>query len=108
MKNTFGIIPFKTLGIMEKFAKNAKGKWLLYKMNPDFGKTTALNKNLGITSFSSQIPQDKVAFIIKSQNERWEDEVVAWYSEKTFISNLANNRLPSDTVQLTPSAEIKF
>lgn len=99
MENSFGIIPFKTLGIMEKFAKNAKGKWLLYKMNPDFGKNTFSNKTLGISGFSSEIPGDKIAFIIKSQNEKHEDEITIWYSEKTFISNFANNKLPTSTDQ---------
>lgn len=94
MENSFGIIPFKTLGIMEKFAKNARGKWLLYKMNPNFGKSNLINKTLGVSEFSSEIPGDKVAFIIKSQNEKNEDEITIWYSEKTFISNFANNKFP--------------
>lgn len=93
MENSFGIVPFKTLGIMEKFAKNAKGKWLLYKINPNFGKNTESNKNLEISEFSSEIPGDKVAFIIKSKNEKNQDEITVWYSEKTFISNFANNKI---------------
>lgn len=92
MENSFGIVPFKTLGIMEKFAKNAKGKWLLYRINPNFGKNISFNKNLGVSEFSSEIPGDKVAFIIKSQNEKNQDEITIWYSEKTFISNFANNK----------------
>lgn len=93
MKNSFGIIPFKSLGIMEKFAKNGNGKWLLYKMNPYFCKQATLseNRNLGIASFSTEIPGDKVAFIIKSQNSKNEDEITIWYSEKIFLSNFTSN-----------------
>lgn len=94
---SFGIVPFKSLGIMEKFAKNARGKWLLYKMNPNFGKSNLANKTLGVSEFSSEIPGDKVAFIIKSQNEKKEDEITIWYSEKTFISNFANNRISNNS-----------
>lgn len=108
MKHTFGIIPFKTLGIMEKFAKNGRGKWLLYKMNPNFGKNEPANKSLGITDFASQIPGDKVAFIIKSQNERNEDEITIWYSEKNFISNFANNKMPTPANNIEPSEEMRF
>ena len=95
MKNSFGIVPFKTLGIMDRFAKNGNGKFLLYRMNPFFRKTTSSveQKNLGIKEFSSGIKDDKVAIIIKSQNEKDEDEVIIWYSEKNFISNFANNRI---------------
>ncbi|MDR3030890.1 MAG: hypothetical protein LBU35_00700 [Holosporales bacterium] len=96
MKDSFGIVPFKTLGIMESFAKNGYGKWLLYRMNPSFGNPTVspAQKNLGITEFSSALSDDKVAIIIKSQNSKNEDEIILWYSEKVFIANFANNKAP--------------
>jgi prepilin-type N-terminal cleavage/methylation domain-containing protein len=99
IKQSFGIVPFKTLGIMEKFAKNGNGKWLLYRVNPLFGSSVSLleQKNLGISEFSSSIPDDKVAIIIKSQSHKNEDELVIWYSEKTFIANFANNKTPTRT-----------
>lgn len=90
MKNSFGIIPFKSLGIMEKFAKDGNGRWLLYKMNPNFCNLNSQNSNLDVKEFSSDIAGDKVAFIIKSQNSAGVDETTVWYSEKTFISNFMN------------------
>jgi hypothetical protein len=95
MKGSFGIVPFNTIGIMERFAKNGKGKWLLYRMNPSFGQSVSSEplKNLGISEFHSEIKDDKVALIIKSQNSKSEDEIVIWYSEKSFVSNLMNGTL---------------
>ena len=92
MKNSFGIIPFKSLGIMEKFAKDGNGRWILYKMNPDFGKLkfTSSDKSLGIKDFYSEIAGDRVAFIIKTKNVKNEDELTIWYSEKNFIANYTN------------------
>lgn len=89
MKHSFGIIPFKSLGIMEKFAKDGNGHWMLYKMNPNFGKVifSSEDKSLGVSEFSSELPNDRVAFIIKSKNSKNEDEITIWYSEKTFVSN---------------------
>ncbi len=68
MKDSFGIIPFKSLGIMEKFAKDGNGRWLLYKMNPKFGEF----------AFSPDMNR-RFAFIIKSQNAKKEDEASIWY-----------------------------
>ena len=92
MKNSFGIIPFKSLGIMEKFAKDGNGRWLLFKMNPNFGKSVfeSEDKSLGVKEFSSEIPDDRLAFIIKAQNAKNEDEISIWYSEHTFIANYTN------------------
>ncbi len=92
MKHSFGIIPFKTLGIMEKFAKDGHGRWLLYKMNPNFCKSifTSEDKSLGVTEFSSEIPDDRIAFIIKAKNAKNEDELSIWYSEHAFIANYTN------------------
>jgi hypothetical protein len=93
-QNSFGIVPFKTLGIMERFAKDGNGRWLLYKMNPFFGKPPPANsqRTLGITEFAPDSTDDKVAIIIKSQNSAGNDETVIWYSEKNFIANYAGNR----------------
>jgi prepilin-type N-terminal cleavage/methylation domain-containing protein len=107
MKNSFGIIPFKSLGIMENFAKNGKGKWLLYRMNPFFGQITSSlqHKNLDIAEFSSEIPDDKVAIIIKEQNnDDGKNEITVWYSEKNFIANFLNNRViqkPANTIGIS-------
>lgn len=92
MKHSFGIIPFKSLGIMEKFAKDGNGRWLLYKMNPNFGKSVfeSEDKSLGVKEFNSEIPEDRVAFIIKTKNAKNEDELSIWYSEHTFIANYTN------------------
>ena len=110
MKHSFGIIPFKSLGIMEKFAKDGNGHWMLYKVNPDFGKVvfSPENKSLGITDFSSELPNDRVAFIIKSKNSKNEDEITIWYSEKTFVSNFTklNNQTISE-VQKAESEPVK-
>ncbi|MDR2459121.1 MAG: prepilin-type N-terminal cleavage/methylation domain-containing protein [Holosporales bacterium] len=94
MKDTFGCIPFKTLGIMEKFSKNGNGKKLLYRMNPHFGQSsTTANVTLGISEFHSDIKDDKVAIIIKSQDANGRDEIVVWYSEKSFIANFMNGTM---------------
>ena len=92
MKNSFGIIPYKTLGIMEKFAKDGNGRWLLYKMNPNFCKAVfvAEDKSLGVPEFSSEIPDDRLAFIIKAKNAKNEDELSIWHSEHAFIANYTN------------------
>lgn len=89
MQCSFGIVPFKSLGIMEKFAKDGKGKWLLYRVNPNFGKPvfSKENKSLGVADFSSDLPGDRVAFVVKSQNSKNEDELIVWYSEQTFVAN---------------------
>lgn len=81
MKNSFGIIPFKSLGIMEKFAKDGNGRWLLYKMNPNLGKSIYApeDKSLGATEFSSKIPTNKLAFVIKVKNAKNEDELSVEY-----------------------------
>jgi hypothetical protein len=99
--NTFGIVPFKSLGIMEGFAKNGNGKWLLYMLNPSFGKAvqSSQQKNLGISDFSSDIIDDKIAIILKSQNNEGIDEIVIWYSEKNFIANFGGNKVFSKKSQ---------
>ena len=103
IKKEFGIVPFKSLGIMEKFAKNGNGKWLLYKMNPFFCKkgVSKDQASLGVKEFVSDLQEDKVAIIIKSVNKNDEDEVVVWYSEKNFIANFANNKQPQQKVLKT-------
>ncbi|MDR1034606.1 MAG: type II secretion system GspH family protein [Holosporales bacterium] len=90
----FGLIPFKALGIMERFAKDGNGRWLLYQMNPFFGKSVSSDqqRNLGITEFASDSIDDKVAIVIKSQGSDGSDETIIWYSEKNFIANYAGNR----------------
>ena len=105
MQNLFGLVPFKSLGIMEKFAKDGNGRWLLYKMNPNFGKTifTAEDKTIGISDFNSDIPGDRVAFIIKVKNIKNEDEQTIWYSERTFVANYTN--LTSKTLSTLQQAE---
>ena len=107
MKNSFGIVPFKTLGIMEKFAKTSNGMWILYKMNPAFGNK-AIKDNLGISDFSGKINDDKIAIILKTQNSRGEDSLTVWYSEKNFIANFANNKLPPQNVGKTALPAAKF
>ncbi len=105
MQNSFGLVPFKSLGIMEKFVKDGNGRWLLYKMNPNFGKTifTAEDKTIGISDFNSDIPGDRVAFIIKVKNIKNEDEQTIWYSERTFVANYTN--LTSKTLSTLQQAE---
>ena len=92
MENSFGIIPFRSLGIMEKFAKDGNGRWILYKVNPNFGKTvfSEEDRNIGITDFDSDIPGDRVAFVIKTTNAKNEDEITIWFSERTFVANYTN------------------
>jgi prepilin-type N-terminal cleavage/methylation domain-containing protein len=94
MKNNCGIIPFKTLGIMERSAKDGNGQWLTYRMNFAFGSkaTSGYQKNLGIAEFTPESADDKVAIVITSQNESGQDEVIIWYSERNFIANYAGNR----------------
>ncbi|MDR3224424.1 MAG: prepilin-type N-terminal cleavage/methylation domain-containing protein [Holosporales bacterium] len=102
LKDTFGIIPFKSIGVMEKLARDGKGRWLSYRMNPSFGgQTTSIQqKNLGILEFASDIKDDKVAIILKSQ-----DGNVTWYSESSFVSSFMNgfNRqqapIPTNTIE---------
>ncbi|MDR1332931.1 MAG: type II secretion system GspH family protein [Holosporales bacterium] len=103
MKGTFGLVPFKTIGIMEKFIKGGNGKNLLYRMNPHFGKsvTSDANLNLGIAEFHSDIKDDKVAIIIKSQDNKGMDEIVVWYSEKSFVANFMNGVMKPKTVVQT-------
>jgi prepilin-type N-terminal cleavage/methylation domain-containing protein len=94
MQNSFGVVPFKSIGIMEKFAKNGTGKWLLYKMNPYFCKKAPSEsyRTLGVPDFSSAIPNDKVAFVIQSPTESGNAEITVWYGEKSFITNFTNGR----------------
>ena len=107
MKHSFGLIPFKSLGIMEKFAKDGNGHWMLYKMNPNFGKVVfaSEDKKLGISDFDSDIPGDRVAFIIKSKNSKNEDELTIWYSERTFVDNYT--KLTNDTICTSQNSKTK-
>lgn len=84
MKDSFGIIPFKSLGIMEKFAKDGNGRWLLYKINPKFGKPKFVKPE---TKSSGRY--DDLAFIIKSQNAKNEDETLISYNETTLLALVA-------------------
>jgi prepilin-type N-terminal cleavage/methylation domain-containing protein len=94
LKDTFGCVPFRTLGIMEKFSKSGNGKRLLYRMNPHFGKSSiGANVTLGIGEFHSDIKDDKVAIIIKSQDSNGRDETVVWYGERSFIANFMNGTM---------------
>ncbi|MDR2667378.1 MAG: type II secretion system GspH family protein [Holosporales bacterium] len=110
MKNAFGFIPFKSLGIMEKFAKNGRGQWLLYKMNPFFGHVASSPqyKNLGVADFFSEIPGDKVAILIKEQNDGDnKGGIIVWYGEKSFIANFMNNKIirePDSTTGISTGA----
>jgi prepilin-type N-terminal cleavage/methylation domain-containing protein len=107
MKNSFGIVPFRTIGIMEKFAKNGKGKRLFYKMNPLFGQPVSQGqaRNLGISEFHSEIKDDKVAFVLKSQDNKGKDEIVIWLSEKSFVSNYMNGVIMKKSIVKTESIE---
>ena len=97
MKNSFGIIPFKSLGIMEKFAKDCNGRWLLYKMNSKLCRTifASEDKSLGDMEFSSNIPSNELAFVIKVQNANNEEELSVEYDLKK-LSHLSAKllRLP--------------
>jgi prepilin-type N-terminal cleavage/methylation domain-containing protein len=88
LKDSFGIIPFKTLGIMEQFAKDGNGRWLLYQMSHEKSK-----KSLGISDFDPKI-NDKVFVIIKSLNTEGNTDAIVWYSEKNFGANFALKRPP--------------
>ncbi len=99
----FGTVPYKTLGIMEKFVKDGYGNWLKYKVHPDFGVKISkyyklANKNLGISEdeFDSYVQNDKVAFIIKYTSNNQEHTI--WYSENNFVQIFANGKIES-TVQ---------
>lgn len=74
----FGIVPYKTLGIMEKFARDGAGKWLRYRMNPGFA-TQGHSVDMGLPEFSPTTI-DKVAFIIKTED----GSRLFWISEKNF------------------------
>ena len=92
----FGIVPYKTLGIMEKFVKDGYGNWLKYKVHPDFGVKISkyykmANKNLGVEDFDSYVQNDKVAFIIKYTSNSQEHTI--WYSENNFVQIFANGKI---------------
>ena len=89
-KTDFGIVPYKSLGIMEKYAKDGYGNWLLYKLNPDVGKLVNNNRNLGIQEFDSEVKSDKVAFIIKYTTNKQEN--IIRYSEYNFAHIFANGK----------------
>ena len=101
-KLDFGIIPYKSLGIMEKYAKDGYGNWLLYKLNPDIGKTTIKNRNLGIQEFNSEMKNDRVAFIIKYTINK--NENIVWYSENNFARIFANGKIQKNN---TPQKQDK-
>jgi prepilin-type N-terminal cleavage/methylation domain-containing protein len=97
MKDTFGFVPYKTLGMMERMVKNGDGIMFMYKMNPMFKKSISdkLQKDLGVSEFASEISGDKVAIILKSVNKDGKDDMVVWYSEKNFIANyVIGNKQP--------------
>ncbi|MDR0552800.1 MAG: hypothetical protein LBG13_01770 [Holosporales bacterium] len=83
----FGRVPFETVGIMESFAKDGNGNWILYKANPYFGRMTADPEliNLGVREFSGA-SGDKVAFILKSVSSTNAELYKIWYSENNFTA----------------------
>ncbi len=93
MKNSFGIIPFKSLGIMEKSAKDGNGRWLLYKMNAKFCKPKS-----GKSGTKLPDRYDDLAFIIKSQNVKNEDEILISYNETTLLALVAKFSRIYDTL----------
>ena len=99
LKNTFGIVPFKTLGIMEKFAKDGRGRWITYRMNPYFGESFSppWANDIGVQSFSSS-SGDKVAFVIRSIDETGNTQQEIWYSENNFKAKFGIN-ISSQTQQ---------
>lgn len=91
----FGIVPYKSLGIMEKYAKDGYGNWLLYKLNPDIGKKYRVkDKNLGINEFDSDDDNDKVILVIKYYTNK--KEHIIWYSENNFAKIFANGRIDNN------------
>lgn len=65
----FGKVPFEKLGIMEKFAKDGNGKWLLYKL--DFQITENAIENFN----------DKKLFFIKG------GDIEEWRGARLFLHN---------------------
>lgn len=94
MAGKYGIVPFKSLGIMEQFAKDGKGRWIKYKMNPFFNKNTTNPEyiNLGVKDFESD-HKDKVAFIIKTEDENGKETQVFWISERNFKLMFKNEKV---------------
>lgn len=96
----FGIIPYKSLGIMEKYAKDGYGNWLLYKLNPDIGRYTVKDRTLGIKEFDSDDDNDKVVLVIKYYTNK--NEHIIWYSENNFARIFANGKIYNNNNEFAP------
>lgn len=82
----FGHVPFKELGIMERFAKDGNGNWLLYKLNPNFNGSSSLSStNLGVQDFASSLG-DTIAITLKAVDRNKNKLYEIWYSKRNFIS----------------------
>lgn len=97
----FGYIPYKNMGIMERYTKDGYGNSLLYKLNNTLlynskinsrvlnnnalVNNNAVDKSLG-TEYESDIKNDAVVFIIKTQDEK----NIVWYSYKLFTHLFCN------------------
>lgn len=103
----FGEVPFKELGIMEKFARDGHGEFLLYRINPFFDKKTSNPEhiNLGIDDFSST-HDDKVALVLKAVNKKGNEIYKVWYSERNFKAMFQKQKSAVNTEENSQESSI--
>jgi prepilin-type N-terminal cleavage/methylation domain-containing protein len=101
LKNGFGIVPFKSLGLMERQAKDGKGGWIFYMANPYFNQDSYPQSfmTLGVAEFAPK-QKDKVAFILKTQDDHGRKICQIWMSENNFKTKYSIKEIENDDEQV--------
>jgi hypothetical protein len=91
----FGNVPFKSLGIMEKFSMDGNGRKLLYKVNSHLGRHTEDMQyiRLGVDDFVGSY-EDKVIVVLKSVDLKGSELYKIWHSERNFKNMFRIHRKP--------------
>lgn len=77
INQTYGIVPYKTLGLSEKQVKDSKGNWMIYTLSPPLAQVCKNNnaqghsiRDIDLTASSLRVddvknnPKDGVAFVL--------------------------------------------
>lgn len=103
MKMSFGIVPYKNLGIMEGNVKDNRGYYIKYRLNPYFNNNSKIYDrefiNLGIKDFHSDY-NDKIAFILRITDENDRILFETWMSERNFKMMFKRSDITSEISSL--------
>jgi hypothetical protein len=95
----FGNVPYRELGIMEKFSMDGNGRKLLYKVNNHLRKHAEDMQyiKLGVDEFVGSF-EDKVIIVLKSVDSKGDELYKIWHSERNFRNMFHIQKKPSENV----------